>query len=69
MKHKTNRCEIGLRLWSDYVVLPMGARRDMAVALYRDHVAGCRQCQAWKAEQYNKASSAPVYDWDLQEAK
>jgi len=59
-----HRCEEGMRLWSDYVVLPISKRRDKAVFLYRNHLDGCKQCQAWKAQQYEKAARAPIYDWD-----
>ena len=44
-----HRCETGMRLWSDYVVLPISKKRDKAVFLYRNHLDGCKQCQAWKA--------------------
>ena len=51
-RHAPHRCEVGHNLWADYVILPLGKKRDDAKDLYKNHLKTCRQCQAWKAEQY-----------------
>jgi hypothetical protein len=42
----------------------MGKKRDAAVFAYRNHVDNCKQCKAWKADVYERAAAAPIYDWD-----
>ena len=65
----TDKCLEGQRIWNSRQGLPSGRKRAARLEAWQEHVAKCAQCQRWSAEQWRKAEAAPVYDFDLQEAK
>ena len=65
----TDRCSNGKYLYFEYTRLPSGRKRAANLILWQQHKAACEQCQRYEAEQYQRAANAPVYDWDLEDAK
>ena len=69
----TSLCRIGQDLW----YRRQNARNSTEFAglcqEWHDHRATCKQCAKWREETgtmwRKKAEAAPVYDWDLEEAK
>ena len=64
----TDKCLEGMRIWNSRQGLPSGRKRAARLELWQEHLSKCEQCQRWTAEQWQKAASAPLLDWDLQEA-
>jgi hypothetical protein len=66
----TDKCVKGQQLWADAHRGGMtNDARIVAWIAYQDHWLNCQQCNRHRAEQWQKAANAPVYDFDLEVEK